>query len=84
MPLPCSTYFSSKSLVCPEISGLVPAGFKPPYNDVRIYGRPRNVESLSVLESRGIRYVVGDNSRYTGQGKGAYADICYGEMFAKR
>jgi hypothetical protein len=52
--------------VTPEISGLVPSGFTPPYSDVRIYGRPRNVESLSMLESRGIRYVTGDNSRSVG------------------
>lgn len=60
-------YFSSKSMVTPEISALVPAGYTPVAGEdagVRIYGRPRNVESLTVLEDFGIRYVTGDNSRY--------------------
>ena len=59
-------YFSSKSLVPPEISGLVPAGWKVgagESNDVRIFGRPRNAEILQVVVSKGIRYVTGDSSR---------------------
>jgi hypothetical protein len=62
--LVCRKYFSSISMVTPEISGLVPAGFTPPEKDVRIYGRPRNNETLTVLEQHGIRYVMGDNSRF--------------------
>eukprot|EP00123_Amoebidium_parasiticum_P018207 comp24132_c0_seq1/m.43842 comp24132_c0_seq1/g.43842 ORF comp24132_c0_seq1/g.43842 comp24132_c0_seq1/m.43842 type:complete len:706 (-) comp24132_c0_seq1:459-2576(-) len=60
--------FSAKSLVPPEISGLVPKDYKvdkgkPKEYTKRIYGNPRNKVALAVLKSRGIKYVVGDDSR---------------------
>lgn len=55
--------WSPGSLVCPEISGLVPAGYYDKRTPKRLYGNPGNTAAFTAMRNNGISTVVGDNSR---------------------
>eukprot|EP00123_Amoebidium_parasiticum_P011623 comp20819_c0_seq1/m.27453 comp20819_c0_seq1/g.27453 ORF comp20819_c0_seq1/g.27453 comp20819_c0_seq1/m.27453 type:complete len:761 (-) comp20819_c0_seq1:211-2493(-) len=58
-------HYSPECVITPEISGLYPASYNMSrWNGNGGYPRPRDTVAIQGMWNRGIRAVVGDNSRY--------------------